>query len=222
MGRMAHLVSSFIAGGRSPGAAESTPGMRRCRASDRWSVSLLDCCSRPACPRAETNRDEQPASRKHHADHTPQAGVSSPATSPAEWGFHAPLTGKTARDECLVLAEPRHACCVGQRCFVLHHVTADIDDAVTHVLECCERRCAEMPAAPVKAGRAVRASCGTRSRAELPDAPKHAAPGAVPRDSSVAVAQELRAQALEHPLRDAHAVRLVEGERAGRRRRARR
>jgi hypothetical protein len=40
---------------------------------------------------------------------------------------------------------------VGQRCFDLLHVTDDPDDAVTRVLECCERRCAEMPAAPVKA-----------------------------------------------------------------------
>jgi len=33
----------------------------------------------------------------------------------------------------------------------LLHVTDDIDDAVQRVLECYERRCAEMPAAPVKA-----------------------------------------------------------------------
>jgi uncharacterized protein (TIGR00730 family) len=33
----------------------------------------------------------------------------------------------------------------------LLHVTDDLDDAVKHVLECYERRCAESPAAPVKA-----------------------------------------------------------------------
>jgi uncharacterized protein (TIGR00730 family) len=33
----------------------------------------------------------------------------------------------------------------------LLHVTNDVDDAVTQVLECYERRCATMPAAPAKA-----------------------------------------------------------------------
>ena len=33
----------------------------------------------------------------------------------------------------------------------LLHVTDDVDDAVARVLECYERRCAEMPAAPAKA-----------------------------------------------------------------------
>jgi uncharacterized protein (TIGR00730 family) len=33
----------------------------------------------------------------------------------------------------------------------LLHVTDDIDDAVAQVLECYERRCAEMPATPAKA-----------------------------------------------------------------------
>ena len=33
----------------------------------------------------------------------------------------------------------------------LLHVTDDIDEAVARVLECYERRCAEMPARPAKA-----------------------------------------------------------------------